>query len=102
MKEEAPKIIYRAYVDYGIVVIVALAGIVAVWILLKYIRTIHEKQVAELKTERDLYRKEFQGYKQIVDHNSDVVSDNSRAQYEAASVVNEVKGILIILNDKLK
>lgn len=109
MKEEAPKIIYRAYVDYGIVVIIAVAGVMAVWILIKYIKNLHEKQLMEkdnllraAKDEREALVKEIKRLNDTMDHANDVVSENSKALYENASMLNEVKGILVVMSERLK
>lgn len=109
MKEKAPEIIYRAYVDYGIVVIVAVAGVFAVWILLKYIRALHEKQIVEkdkqiddLRTQLQRCREEMRRMTDVFDHANDVISENSKALYENASVVKHMEGVIVGLTERLK
>lgn len=109
MKEKAPEIIYKAYVDYGIVVIVAVAGVLAVWILLKYIRALHEKhivekdkQIEDLRAQLQHCREEMRRMTEVFDHANDVISENSKALYENASVVKHVEGVLVGLSERLK
>jgi hypothetical protein len=101
MKEKAQEIVYKSYIDYGIIVLIAVAAVAAVWFLLKYLKTSRDKYIIEKETqikEKDAYiaelRLELSKCREQSMQMANVISANT-------IMMGEVKGILFILNEKL-
>lgn len=102
------------YGPLGIYAFITTAGFVVmvVFIRKKYERHLKEKDEYIAKLERKLQSCEdriihmeeniFKQLKESLDHNSDVISENSKAYYETASVVHENKGVLLSLHELMK